>query len=82
MDGTRVAEINENKVPELAEYHLSPVEFLEIPASDGTKLYASIMKPPNFDPSRKYPVLINVYGGPQVQNVRNEWEGLDFLLEE
>ena len=67
IDGTRVAVINENKVPELADYHLSPVEFLDLSADDGTKLYASIIKPPNFDASRKYPVLVNVYGGPQVQ---------------
>ena len=38
IDGTRVAVINENKVPELAEYRLSPVEFVEVTADDGTKL--------------------------------------------
>jgi len=82
MDGTRVAEIIEGKVPELAEYDLSPLEFVEIPASDGTKLQASILKPPHLDPSKKYPVLINVYGGPGVQTVRDDWEGLGLLLEE
>jgi dipeptidyl-peptidase 4 len=79
IDGSRIAAINENGVPELADYHLSPVEFLDLTADDGTKLYADIIKPPNFDPSRKYPVLFNVYGGPQVQNVRNEWGRVDFL---
>ena len=79
IDGSRIAAINENTVPELADYHLSPIEFLNVSADDGTKLYAEIIKPPNFDASRKYPVLINVYGGPQVQNVRNEWGGTDFL---
>jgi len=79
VDGTRVAVIDENKVPDLAEYHLSPVEFVNVSANDGTKLYGMMMKPPNFDPSRKYPVLINVYGGPQWQNVRNVWGGGDSL---
>jgi dipeptidyl-peptidase-4 len=79
MDGKRTATINENKVSELAEYHLSPVEFVDISADDGTKLCASIIRPPDFDASRKYPVLVNVYGGPGVQNVRNDWEGADFL---
>jgi len=79
IDGKRAAVINENKVSELGEYHLSPVEFLDIAADDGTKLCASIIRPPDFDASRKYPVLINVYGGPGVQNVRNEWDGADFL---
>jgi dipeptidyl-peptidase 4 len=79
MDGKRAATINENKDPELGDYHLSPVEFLDLAASDGAKLCASIIRPPDFDASRKYPVLINVYGGPDVQNVRNEWGGRDFL---
>ncbi len=79
IDGKRTAVIDENKVSELAEYHLSPVEFLDLAASDGAKLCASIIRPPDFDASRKYPVLVYVYGGPQVQNVRNEWGGADFL---
>ena len=79
IDGKRAATINENKVSELGEYHFSPVEFLDVAADDGTKLCASIIRPPDFDASRKYPVLVNVYGGPGVQNVRNEWDGADFL---
>jgi dipeptidyl-peptidase 4 len=82
MDGTRVAVVNEGKVPELAEYKLSPVEFVTVTADDDTKLNASIIKPVDFDPSKKYPVLINVYGGPHVQLVRNGWGGLRYLLDE
>jgi dipeptidyl-peptidase 4 len=72
-EGTRVAVINENKVAELAEYRLSPVEFLTVAADDGTKLAAEIIKPSDFNAARKYPVLISAYGGPQVQAVRNAW---------
>jgi dipeptidyl-peptidase-4 len=79
MDGKRVAAIDENKVAELAEYHFPPVEFLNVAANDGTKLYAMMMKPPNFDPARKYPVLIYVYGGPQAQLVRDLWSDVDGL---
>ncbi len=82
MDGSKVAVVNEGKVPELAEYKLSPVEFVEVAADDGTKLNASIIKPLNFDPAKKYPVLINVYGGPHVQLVRNTWGGLRYLLDQ
>lgn len=78
-DGTRVAVIDENKVPELAEYHLSPVEFVNLSANDGTSLYGMMTKPPNFDPSRKYPVIVFVYGGPQAQDVRNAWGGVEAL---
>jgi dipeptidyl-peptidase 4 len=81
-DGSLVVAINENKVAELAEYHLSSVEFSEVSAEDGTKLHISIIKPANFDPSKKYPVLISVYGGPHVQVVRNAWGGGIFLWHE
>jgi dipeptidyl-peptidase-4 len=73
-DGSRVAVINENKVAELAEYRLSTVEFLTVAADDGTKLTAGVIKPPDFNAAEKYPVLISVYGGPEVQTVRNAWE--------
>ncbi|MGH9747975.1 MAG: DPP IV N-terminal domain-containing protein [Candidatus Acidiferrales bacterium] len=79
IDGKRVAAIDENKVAELAEYHLSPAEFVNVSADDGTKLYGVMIKPPNFDPSRKYPVLVNVYGGPQAQNVRDLWGDVEAL---
>ncbi len=76
MDGTQVTAVNENKVSELADYQLSPIEFLNVAADDGTKLYAEIIKPRDFDASKKYPVLIDVYGGPQIQEVRDEWDGV------
>jgi dipeptidyl-peptidase 4 len=82
MDGSRIASIDENKVPELGDYHLSTVEFLTVAANDGTKLNAKMIKPRDFDASRKYPVLVFVYGGPQDQEVRNDWDGVDFLWHE
>jgi dipeptidyl-peptidase 4 len=48
-------------------------EFLELTAADGARLHARLYKPPNFDPSRKYAVIVDVYGGPQVQLVTNRW---------
>jgi dipeptidyl-peptidase-4 len=81
IDGTHAATINENKTPELAGYHLSPVEFSSTSAADGTKLYLQMIKPPNFDPTRKYPVLIFTYGGPHAQVVTNAWDG-DLLWHE
>jgi dipeptidyl-peptidase 4 len=78
-DGSHVAVINENKVRELGDYDLPRVEFLELAADDGTKLYASMIRPSHFDASHKYPVLVYVYGGPGVQQVRNQWDRTDFL---
>jgi dipeptidyl-peptidase-4 len=82
VDGSLISVINENKVAELESYHLSPVDFLNVAADDGTKLYASMIKPANFDPSKKYPVLISVYGGPHAQVVRNAWGGAGLLWHE
>src|SRR6266481_4574411 len=81
-DGSRIAVINENQVAELADYHLSPVEFLTVKSRDGVLLNASIIKPPNFDAQKKYPVLVSTYGGPHAQVVRNAWGGSSFLWHE
>src|SRR5467141_1755122 len=81
-DGSRIAAINENNVAELADYHLSPVEFLTVKSRDGVLLNANMIKPPNFDAQKKYPVLVSTYGGPHAQVVRNLWGGSSFLWHE
>jgi dipeptidyl-peptidase-4 len=45
-------------------------------------LNASIIKPPNFDGQKKYPVLVSTYGGPHAQVVHNAWGGSSFLWHE
>jgi dipeptidyl-peptidase 4 len=78
-DGSRIAVINQDKVAELADYHLSPVQFLTVRSHDGVNLNAMMIKPPNFDPARKYPVLVFTYGGPREQVVVNAWDARSFL---
>ena len=79
VGGSAAILLNENKVAELAEYSLSPVEFLSVKTHDGMKLNAWIIKPPNFDAGKKYPVLVYTYGGPHAQVVLNQWGGPTFL---
>jgi dipeptidyl-peptidase 4 len=79
FDGSKAATVNENQVAELAQYHLSPVEFFSIKSHDGVMLNCSIIKPPDFNPTKRYPVLVYTYGGPHAQVVVNEWEGSTFL---
>jgi len=81
-DGSRIAAINENKVGELADYHLSAVEFFSIKAHDGTALNCQMIKPPNFNPQHKYPVIVFTYGGPHAQVVLNAWGKSTFLWHE
>jgi dipeptidyl-peptidase-4 len=51
-------------------------EFGTIAAADGQAMHYKLMKPRNLEPGKKYPVLVDVYGGPGVQRVTNAWGGL------
>jgi len=81
-DGSLLRVINENRVAELADYHLSAPQFLLVKTHDGVQLNAMMIKPPDFDATRKYPVLVYTYGGPHGQVVVNQWTGSNFLWHE
>ena len=56
------------------EYLLSnPTEFLQLDIGDDVVMDAWMIKPPNFDPSKKYPILVYVYGEPHAQTVLDAW---------
>ena len=59
----------------LLDYHTAKVEFLKLKSKDGFDLECRIMKPHDFNPKKKYPVLVYVYGGPHAQLVTNDWLG-------
>lgn len=69
-----VIEDNSELVEKLSGYELSPKEFstLEI---NGNQLNMYLIKPRDFDPSKKYPLLMYQYSGPGSQNVTNSWMG-------
>jgi dipeptidyl-peptidase-4 len=50
-------------------------EFGTLQAADGQTLHYQLIKPINFDPNKRYPVIVDVYGGPGNQRVRNAWGG-------
>lgn len=60
----------------LDELDVRPTEIVEFKGKDGASFYGRLIKPPGFDPSKKYPLLVDVYGGPHAQAVRNAWPGL------
>lgn len=82
----RTLEDNKALKETIKDYPLSPKEFIQIPAADGkTMLNAWIMKPHHFDPNKSYPLLITQYSGPNSQQVKNAWGGvnwLDYLTQE
>jgi dipeptidyl-peptidase 4 len=59
--------------PYLSEH--IPSEFGTLEASDGEALHYQLLKPRNLEPGKRYPVVVEVYGGPGVQTVRRAWEG-------
>lgn len=79
-DGTVLRIVDANPAPLLAQYRLSKPELLQVKARDGVVLDAVMIKPPDFDPSRRYPVFQHTYGGPGSQSVVNRWEGQSFLF--
>src|SRR5258708_15257890 len=54
---------------------LRPPEFVQVPAADGVALNAWVIKPRDFDPAKRYPLLLFVYGGPGSQTVTDAWGG-------
>jgi dipeptidyl-peptidase 4 len=59
----------------LARLKLPSVEWLSIPAEDGLKMPGVLVKPADFDSTRKYPLLFFVYGGPGNTEVEDKWGG-------
>ncbi|MDR1846749.1 MAG: S9 family peptidase [Bacteroidales bacterium] len=57
----------------LSAITMPKIELGTLKTADGTDLYYRMIKPHDFDPNRKYPVIVYVYGGPHAQLVTNDW---------
>ncbi|WP_423149614.1 S9 family peptidase [Rubrolithibacter danxiaensis] len=71
----RTLEDNEALEQRLKAYNITPTEFFTFKTSEGISLNGYMIKPPAFNGSKKYPVLMYVYGGPGSQNVSDSWGG-------
>ena len=75
-NGRPVREIYKFDKPAYDPANNSKSEMFKILTSDGLfNMPAIITYPLNFDPSRKYPVVFTIYGGPDSKNVSNRWQG-------
>jgi dipeptidyl-peptidase-4 len=73
--GKMVGEIGKSSGAAFEEYALAKTEIIRIPSEDGKfQLPIRITWPLNVDPSKKYPVMINIYGGPNAGTVRDGWQ--------
>jgi dipeptidyl-peptidase-4 len=72
-DGTELGVYRE---AEANEYDILPTEIVKFKGADGTELYGRIIKPAGFQKGKKYPVIVDVYGGPGVMlPIHNSWRG-------
>ncbi len=82
-DGRLVTRLLENRLddrhpdaPYLADN--SVAEFGTLQAADGQALHYRVFKPRDFDPAKRHPAIVDVYGGPGVQRVLDNWTGSSF----
>lgn len=65
----------------LIDYQIGETKLVELKADDSTTLFGRLIFPFNFDPGKKYPVVVYVYGGPHAQLVTESWlQGANFYL--
>ena len=64
---------NEKLLKKLADYELGTKEFISFTTSEGVQLNGWMVKPADFNPQKKYPVIMYQYGGPGSQQVLNQW---------
>jgi len=74
-DGTQIRMLDTNPVYERREYRFGAHEQFQIEMSDGFRIEASIVKPPDFDGGKRYPVWFTTYGGPHAPSISDAWQG-------
>ncbi len=73
----QVIENNQALANKLKDFNLPTKEFFVLKTAKGNELNAWILKPKDFDPSKKYPVFMYQYSGPGSQQVNNDWNNSD-----
>lgn len=74
-DRGRELRVIKEDINPLKDYKLGETSVFTIKAGDSTDLYCRLIKPTDFDPAKKYPAIIYVYGGPHEQLVTDSWLG-------
>jgi len=78
MDGRELAPLTKPVPDAFGKQGLEKPEFIRCKAADGKdELYGILWKPPGFDPSKRYPLVIDAYGGPLIATVSPRFGGVD-----
>jgi len=75
VDGEAVVDIAPADASLVSRFDLQDWELFSIKARDGFEMPAMMLKPRLFDPEKRYPVVVYVYGGPSAPTVVNAWQG-------
>jgi len=70
----------ETESADLSEFELSKPEFMQVKTRDGFVMEAMLIRPTNFDPTKKYPIYQHTYSGPHAPQVRNAWVGSTYMF--
>lgn len=76
-DGTTPRQLTEINKPLATEVDFRPAEELWLPGDGGRKIHTFVVKPHGFQPQKRYPLILNVHGGPQYQwsdAFRGDWQ--------
>jgi dipeptidyl-peptidase-4 len=77
-DGAELGVYREADRALLEQFEILPTEIVKFNLPDGTLLYGRLIKPAGFQPDKKYPAVVTVYGGPGVADpIHNAWAGID-----
>ena len=79
MTARRVLEDNAALKGRLAALSIARPQFIKVPMPDGTVLDGYRVAPASFDSTRKYPVLMHLYGGPAAPQVNDAWGGRNYM---
>jgi len=74
QEGEKVQVLAPSRTDLRDKYAIRTPELFTIPADDGFPLPAQIIKPKDFNPERKYPLILYVYGGPSAPQVTDAWQ--------
>ena len=75
----KVLEDNAALKSKMKNYNLSTKQFFKFKTSEDVELNGWMLKPQNFDSTKKYPVYMYAYGGPGANEVNNNWDGTDYF---
>ena len=76
VDGAMIRRLDTNPVYELEDYQLATLEHVKVPTrNEGIELEGILHYPPDFDPSKQYPIWVMTYAGPQSPTVRDSFQG-------